>query len=279
MVNIWLYPGAASPSNVILSDPTVARGAATASLALDATEGADLASAATGLAVTTNLAATEGADLASATARLVQTLGVAAVEGADTASAGLAAVVSTALNATEGADLCDAAFSVGAGAASLAMDATEGADTCASNVVPFYLAALDAVEGADLCASSVDLVAGTADITLDATEGADECSAGMDGGQADNQTGGFRIYNLKRRKKRQAESTPEGRWDVVTTGPAVEVHADETPAPEPVEVVRSVPRDHSRWISVPVTAIRVKAPKPLENDDDHALRLLLLLAS
>ena len=58
-----------------------------------------------------------------------------------------------------------------------------------------------------------------------------------------------------------------------------EVHADETPAPEPVEVVRSVPRDHSRWISVPVTAIRVKAPKPLENDDDHALRLLLLLAS
>lgn len=266
-------------SNAFQNDAFETTAATGTTFALAATEGADLASAGLGLAVRAALAATEGADTASATARLVISTSLAATEGADTAAAGVLATIQAALSATEGADLCDAAFTVGAGAASLALDATEGADECASNVVPFYLAALDAVEGADLCASSVDLVAGTADITLDATEGADECSAGMDGGQADNQTGGFRIYNLKRRKKRQAESTPEGRWDVVTTGPAVEVHADETPAPEPVEVVRSVPRDHSRWISGPVTAIRVKASKPIENDDDYALRLLLLLAS
>ena len=101
-------------------------------------------------------------------------------------------------------------------------------------------------------------------------------------GAWDNQA--FRIYNLKRRKKRQAEPVPEGRWDITVTGPQAEVHADETPTLEPVEVAPPIKRDHSRWIVVqepkPLRVkARVVAVKPVENDEWDALRLLLLLAS
>jgi hypothetical protein len=105
-------------------------------------------------------------------------------------------------------------------------------------------------------------------------------------GSFDNQPGGFRIFNLRKRK-RKTEVVPEGRWDLEVAWPTVE--AEEVPASEtiPIEPINAPARvfkakiDHSRWITVPAVALRVKVPKPkpIEEDDDHALRLLLLLAS
>ena len=77
---------------------------------------------------------------------------------------------------------------------------------------------------------------------------------------------------------------PDGRWDITVTGPQAEVHTDETPTLEPVEVASPIKRDHSRWIVVqepkPLRVkARVVAVRPVENDEWDALRLLLLLAS
>jgi len=134
MTNIWLYSGAGNPYNIILSDPTVARGAASVSMALAAIEGADLCSAAMDLVAASSdmsLAAVEGADTASGAVALVQSMILAATEGADLASASMALAVSMALSAVEGADLCAASMDVvAAGSVDMALDATEGTDTC-----------------------------------------------------------------------------------------------------------------------------------------------------
>jgi hypothetical protein len=125
------------------------------SMSLNATEGADLASATVGLAVTMALAATEGADLSSAGVNLVQSMALAAVEGADTASGSVALV------------------------ASINLAAVEGADICASNVALLITMAMAGTEGADLCGASMDLVASGVSMSLDVTEGADSCDSAM----------------------------------------------------------------------------------------------------
>lgn len=184
------------------------------------------------------------------------TLYLAATDGADSADGGLSLNLAITLAATDGAD---SAATVADLAPGFSMAATDGADSAA--------AALDAIP------------AGAVDLSLDATDGADSCSAVMDGGQADNQP--LRIYNLKRRKKRRHEVVPEGRWDITVSGPqADEVSPDETVAVEPVEVAPL--RDHSRWITVLALKplrVKVKTPAPIESEDEHVRRLLLLLAS
>lgn len=283
MPNIWLYPGQATATNILLADPTVQRGAVAINMALSGTDGADSADA--GVSVVSassdlSLSGTDGADSASAATSLAMSLALAAVDGADSASAATDLALAFSASGTDGADSASASFSVGAGAASLALDATDGADTADGGLDLLVAVALAATDGADDASAALDAVPATPMVlSLDATDGADECSVAMDEGGGDNQAMGFRIYNLKRRKKRLPEPVPEGRWDITVSGPqADEVPAEATAAVEPVEVVEPV-LSHSRWITVPVAAIRVKAPKPLENDDDHALRLLLLLAS
>lgn len=285
MPNIWLYPGQATATNILLADPTVQRGAVAINMALSGADGADSADA--GVSVVSassdlSLSGTDGADSASAATSLAMSLALAAVDGADSASAATDLALAFSASGTDGADSASASFSVGAGAASLALDATDGADTADGGLDLLVAVALAATDGADDASAALDAIpAGAVDLSLDATDGADECSVAMDEGGGDNQTGGFRIYNLKRRKKRPPEPVPEGRWDITVSGPQAEVHADETAPVEPVVVVA---RDHSRWITVPAPKpLRIKprvvAVKSIENDEDHALRLLLLLAS
>lgn len=111
--------------------------------------------AAAGGSVSLSMAATDGADSASATTGLAVALALAATDGADSASATTRLAISTSLSGTDGADSASATFSVGAGAASLALDATDGPDTAdatlelvASGEVDLSCAATD---GADEC--------------------------------------------------------------------------------------------------------------------------------
>lgn len=88
------------------------------------------------------LSATEGADLASATARLAVSANLAAVDGADLASSAVAEVVSASLSAVDGADLCASSMDVVEIQSTFALDATEGADMAEAVAV----ASVDSVE-------------------------------------------------------------------------------------------------------------------------------------
>jgi len=250
MTNIWLYSGAGNPYNIILSDPTVARGAASVSMALAAIEGADLCSAAM--------------DLVAASSDM----SLAAVEGADTASGAVALVQSMILAATEGADLVSASMAL-----AISM-------------------ALSAVEGADLCAASMDVVAaGSVDMALDATEGADTCFALMDvdSGIRDNQA--FRIYNLRKKKRKP-------RVELVLDMDLSDIPETIVPrtVPEPV-IAHTAPSGASYRVTAldlaMVRPMEIKVrPKPVyspiqtlavttaederKKKSNHALRLLLL---
>ena len=188
--------------------------------------------------------------------------------------------VSLYLAATDGADSADGGLSLDL---AITLAATDGADSAAAtaDLAPGF--SMAATDGADDASATLDAIpAGAVDLSMDATDGADSCAAAMDEGGGDNQAMGFRIYNLKRRKKRPTVVVPEGRWDITVSGPqADEVPAEATAAVEPVEVVAPI-LSHSRWITVPALKplrVKVKTPAPLESEDEHVRRLLLLLAS
>jgi hypothetical protein len=136
MITVYLYPGDASPNNVILSDPTVLRSGAVASISLSATEGSDLAAGSLAVVVSLALAATEGADIGAGTVSVLMLLSLAATDGADTCSASVTVVASSdmAIAATEGADTLLAAMAVLT--TDLLLSATEGADLAAFYIFP-----------------------------------------------------------------------------------------------------------------------------------------------
>ena len=110
-----------------------------------------------------------------------------------------------------------------------------------------------------------------------------------DVGTGDNQP--IRIFYLKRKKRREARKplVLDVDSNFVEVGPIpAEVPAQETATPEPKVLPAIVGTrrvvDHSRWITVQTPALRIKAPMVvkatvIEEDEDHALRLFLLLAS
>lgn len=229
-------------------------GASSVSLALAATEGADVAASTLALAMALAMAATEGADNAAATASLALSLSMAAVDGADTAAGSVAAVVSAGLAATE---------------------------------------------GADVLASTLDVVAaGSVDMALAATEGADTFAATQVDEGGDNQPGGFRIWNLKRRKRKprvplilDVDSNFEDEPAELTAEPAEALPAV---AAGPVTPPRNA-APATKWVPAPpIATVRAALPKParaavplrsmaeLAEDErktkqrHHALRLLLL---
>lgn len=212
-------------------------GPVTPSLNLAATESADTASGAVGLAVSASLSATEGADTASGAVGLVARASLSAMEGADTASATLRLVSSSALAATE------------------------GADTAASFIGLAIGVALSASEGADQAAGEVSLDAGGSDVSLDATDGADTCEATATCPDAIQYTGGW-TYVWKRRKKVTTEVTPEPEPEPVPVLPKRAVRHDRWMPP----VAAVVPKPAKR---------KTQEVKTRKHHED-ALRLLLL---
>ena len=113
----------------------------------------------------------------------------------------------------------------------------------------------------------------------------------MDGGQADNQPGCFRIWNLRKRKRR--EEIRDLLLDIDTNIPEQEIEAVPVPEEAPIAPIRKVAArlvDHSRWVTIPAAEIRVTrsniqplqisaaaAAEALQADyNELALRLLLL---